>query len=157
MVSWLAQWVRSRLPIQETQVRPLGQEDLLEKDTATHSSILGLENPMDRVHGVAKGQTRLSTHTVVIEQNTNNPTQKTSEQTPRSAWDLYSRELPCESLLNTFQNSLQSLWLMSFFHIALCFIVEAIFACCSEFETSGKYKEQNQITALRILNVVGQR
>ena len=163
MVSWLAQWLRSRLPIQETQVRPLGQEDLLEKDTATHSSILGLENPMDRVawwatvHGVAKGQTRLSTHTMVIEQNTNNPTQKTSEQTPRPAWDLHSRELPCDSLLNSFQNSLQSLWLVSFFHIALWFMVEAIFACCSEFETSGKYKEQNQITSLRILNVVGQR
>ena len=130
---------------------------------ATRSSILGLENPMDRiawratVHGVAKRQTRLSTHTMVTEQNTNNPTQKTSEQTPRSPWDQYRRELPCESLLNTFQNSLQSLWLVSFFHIALCFIVEAILACCSELETSGKYKEQNQITSLRILNVVGQR
>ena len=42
---------------QETRVRSLGQEDPLED---THSSILCLENPMDRgawqltVHGVAK-------------------------------------------------------------------------------------------------------
>ena len=42
-------------------VRPLGQEDPLEKEMATHSSILScLENPMDRrawsatVHKVAK-------------------------------------------------------------------------------------------------------
>ena len=38
-----------------------GQEDLLEKGQATHSSISGLENSMDCiVHGVAKSQTRLS-------------------------------------------------------------------------------------------------
>ena len=42
------------------QVRSLGGEDPLEKKMATHSSILGLENPMDRgawwatVHGVSK-------------------------------------------------------------------------------------------------------
>ena len=47
--------------MQETQVRPLGQEDFLEKGMATHSSILAWE--MDRgvwwviVHGVAKNQT----------------------------------------------------------------------------------------------------
>ena len=35
-----------RLPtIQETQVRSLGQEDPLEKERATHSSILALEFP----------------------------------------------------------------------------------------------------------------
>ena len=44
----------------------LGWEDLLEKEMAPHSSILGLENSMDRgawratVHGVAKSQTWLS-------------------------------------------------------------------------------------------------
>ena len=59
-----------RLPaMQETQVRSLGWEDPLEKEMATHSSILGLENPMDReawwatVHGVAKSRTRLSNFT----------------------------------------------------------------------------------------------
>ena len=48
--------------MQETQVWSLGWEDLLEKGMATHSSISGLENSMDRgawratVHGVAQSQ-----------------------------------------------------------------------------------------------------
>ena len=52
--------------MQETRVQSLGQEDPLEKEKATHSSILCLENPMDRgawwatVHGVTKSQTQLS-------------------------------------------------------------------------------------------------
>ena len=52
--------------MQETRVRSLGQEDSLEKEMATHSSILGLENSMDRgawlaaVYGVTKRQTPLS-------------------------------------------------------------------------------------------------
>ena len=38
-----------RLPtMQETQVQSLGQEDLLEKEMATHSSILAWKNPMER-------------------------------------------------------------------------------------------------------------
>ena len=43
-----------------------GQEDPLEKEMATHSSILACRIPMDRgawwaaVHGVANSQTRLS-------------------------------------------------------------------------------------------------
>ena len=51
--------------MQETWVQSLGWEDL-EKGTATHSSILGLENSMDRgawwatVHGVTNSQTQLS-------------------------------------------------------------------------------------------------
>ena len=58
--------VRIHLPLQELQVRSLGQEDPLEKEMATHSSIPCLGNPMDRgawwttVHGVAKSQTPLS-------------------------------------------------------------------------------------------------
>ena len=45
---------------QETWVQSLGWEDPLEEKTATHSSILAWENPMDRgnwwatVHGVTK-------------------------------------------------------------------------------------------------------
>ena len=41
-------------------IQSLGREDPLEKETATHSSILAWKNPMDRgawqatVHGVAK-------------------------------------------------------------------------------------------------------
>ena len=52
------------LPMQETWVRPLGQEDPLKK-IATHSSILAWI-PMDRgawwatVHGVTKSETWLS-------------------------------------------------------------------------------------------------
>ena len=32
--------LRIRLPVQKTQLQSLGQEDPLEKETATHSSIL---------------------------------------------------------------------------------------------------------------------
>jgi len=54
---------------QETRVQSLGQEDPLEEEMATHSSILDRDNPMDRgawwaiVHGVAKSQTQLSMQT----------------------------------------------------------------------------------------------
>ena len=50
----------------ETWVPSLGQEDTLEKDMATHSSILAWRIPMDTgawqatVHGVAKSWTCLS-------------------------------------------------------------------------------------------------
>ena len=46
--------------MQETQVRSLSWEDALEKEMATHSTILPRNNPMDRgawqatVHGVIK-------------------------------------------------------------------------------------------------------
>ena len=49
--------------MQKTQVLSLGWEDPLEKGMAIQSSILVMENPMDRgawwatVHGVAKSQT----------------------------------------------------------------------------------------------------
>ena len=38
--SLLAEWKRIRLPMQETWVQSLGQEDPLEKEMAAHSSIL---------------------------------------------------------------------------------------------------------------------
>ena len=38
--SQVAQWERICLPMQETWVQPLGQEDPLEKEMATHSSVL---------------------------------------------------------------------------------------------------------------------
>ena len=59
----VAQMVKNQPAMQETWVCSLGQDDSLEKGTATDSSILNLENPMDRgtwwatVHGVAKNQT----------------------------------------------------------------------------------------------------
>ena len=58
--------VKNLPAVQETWVQSLGREDPLEEGMATHSSVLGLENPMDRgawwaaVHGVAKYQTGLS-------------------------------------------------------------------------------------------------
>ena len=47
----------------ETWVQPMGWEDPPEKGKATHSSILALDNPMDKgtlqatVHGVAESDT----------------------------------------------------------------------------------------------------
>ena len=41
----MAQWWRVSLQMQETQVRFLGWEELLEKEMATHSSILAWEIP----------------------------------------------------------------------------------------------------------------
>ena len=58
--------VKNLPEMQETRVQSLGWEDSREKEMAAHSSILGLENPMDRgiwraiVHAVAKSQTQLS-------------------------------------------------------------------------------------------------
>ena len=37
--------------VQETWVRSLGQEDPLEKEMATHCSVLAWENPMDKEPG----------------------------------------------------------------------------------------------------------
>ena len=59
----MAQMVKNLPAMQETQVQFLGQEDTLEKEMATHSSILAWRIPMDRgawwatVHGVAKSRT----------------------------------------------------------------------------------------------------
>ena len=63
----MAQTVKSRPAMQETQVQSLGLEDPLEKGMATHSSILAQKIPwteepggLRTVHWVAKSQTRLS-------------------------------------------------------------------------------------------------
>ena len=62
----MAQKVKNLLAVQETQVRSLGWEDPLEREMATHSSILAWKNLMDRgawwaaVHGIAKSRARLS-------------------------------------------------------------------------------------------------
>ena len=58
--------------IQETRVRFLGWEDPLDKEMATHLSILAWKNAIDRgawwaiVHGVAESRTQLSTHTLSL-------------------------------------------------------------------------------------------
>ena len=65
----MAQTVKHLPIVWETRVQSLGWEDLLEKEMATHSSILAWKNPMDEgawwaaVHGVTKSQTRLSDFT----------------------------------------------------------------------------------------------
>ena len=59
----MAQMVKNVLAMQEIQVQCLGWEDLLEKETAPHSSTLAWKNPMDRgawwatVRGVKKSRT----------------------------------------------------------------------------------------------------
>ena len=64
--SLVAQMVRCLPTMWETQVQSLGWEDPPEKEMATHSSILGLENLMysgawwAAVHGVTKSQAQLS-------------------------------------------------------------------------------------------------
>ena len=63
LTSHVAQSVKHLPPMWETWIQFLGQEVPLEKEMATHSSILARKNPMDRgvwlatVHGVAKSQT----------------------------------------------------------------------------------------------------
>ena len=59
-----------RLPaMQETWVQSLGQEDPLEEEMATHSSILAWRIPLTeepgeiQAHGVAKSRTQLSNFT----------------------------------------------------------------------------------------------
>ena len=50
----MTQWVKNPSAIQETQemwVRSLGQEDLLEKETAIHSSILAWKIPRTEESG----------------------------------------------------------------------------------------------------------
>ena len=60
---------------QEAEVQSLGPEDPLEEEMATHSSILCLENSIDRgwqatVLGVAKSQTRQSLHIPMLSPHT---------------------------------------------------------------------------------------
>ena len=72
MASQMAQWWRIYLlmqEMQETKVRSLGREDPLEKETATHFSILAWEIPWTeelaglQSMGVSKGQIQLNAHT----------------------------------------------------------------------------------------------
>ena len=62
----VAQMVKNLPAVREIRVQSLGQKDLLEKEMATHSSILAWRTTWNRgawrttVHGVAKSQTWLS-------------------------------------------------------------------------------------------------
>ena len=55
MASLVAQTVKSLPTMQEIRVQSLGQEDLLEKEMATHSRILDWKNPTDRESLVGYG------------------------------------------------------------------------------------------------------
>ena len=54
--SLVAQMIKNLSPIQEMQVRSLGQEEPLEVGMAIHSSILDWEIPWTEESGVTKGQ-----------------------------------------------------------------------------------------------------
>ena len=62
----MAQMVKNALAMQETQVQSLGQKDPLEKEIATHSSILAWRIPWTeepggpQSMGITKSQTLLS-------------------------------------------------------------------------------------------------
>ena len=49
--SLVAKMVKNLPAIQETRVQSLGQEDSLEKETATHSNILARRNPWTEESG----------------------------------------------------------------------------------------------------------
>ena len=51
MASLVAQTVKNLLAMQETWVRPLGQEDSLEEEMETHSSILAWRIPSTKMRG----------------------------------------------------------------------------------------------------------
>ena len=55
----VAQMVNNLPVVQETWVQPLGQKDRLEKEMATHSSILDWRIPWTEatVHGIAESDT----------------------------------------------------------------------------------------------------
>ena len=65
----VAQMVKNLPAMQKTWVQSLGWEDALEREMATHFSILAWKNPMDRgawrptVHRVEKSQTTEHAHT----------------------------------------------------------------------------------------------
>ena len=69
--SLVAQMVKSLPTVWETQLQSLGREDPLEKEMATHSSILAWKNPKDRrrttVHRVTKSWTQPSDFTFTLE------------------------------------------------------------------------------------------
>ena len=68
---WWNQMVKNSSAMQETQVWPLGWEDPLEKEMATHSSILAWRIPRGAwramVHGVARNNWVTNTFTFVYE------------------------------------------------------------------------------------------
>ena len=83
----MAQRVKHLPAMRETWVRSLGQEDPLEKEKATHSSIIAWRIPTNKgawratAHGVAKSQdtTKRLTHTGFKQVETGERTQVTEQ------------------------------------------------------------------------------
>ena len=76
--SLVAQMVKNLPAMQDTQVRSLGQEDPLEKEMATHSSILAWEIPWTEEPGGLQflGMQRVR-HDLATKQQMNNAGKKT--------------------------------------------------------------------------------
>ena len=76
--SLVAQMVKNLPAMQDTQVRSLGQEDPLEKEMATHSSILAWEIPWTEEPGGLQflGMHRVR-HDLATKQQMNNAGKKT--------------------------------------------------------------------------------
>ena len=68
--SLVAQWYRTRLSIQEMQVWSLGQEDPLEKEMVTHSSILAWEIPWTKESGRLQSTGHKELDTIDLNNNT---------------------------------------------------------------------------------------
>ena len=59
----MAQWVKRLPTMRETQVRSLGQEDPLEQEMATHSSILAWRIPwMEKPGGLQSMESQIVGH-----------------------------------------------------------------------------------------------
>ena len=63
MASLVALWKRIHLPVQEMQVWPLGQEDPLEKEMATHSKIPAWKTPWTEEPGGLQAMGSLESNT----------------------------------------------------------------------------------------------
>ena len=63
LASLVAQMVKRLPAMWQTWVQSVGQEDALEKEKATHSSILAWKIPQMEETGITKSQTRLSNFT----------------------------------------------------------------------------------------------
>ena len=80
MASLVAQRLKNLPPMQETQVQSLGREDSLEKEMATHSSIvaycIGRGAWQAPVHGVARVENDLATKATPPPFSPKHPSQK---------------------------------------------------------------------------------
>jgi len=74
----VAQWKRTHLPMQETWVRSLGQEDSLEKGMAILSSILAWKTPWTEKPGRLQSMGSQKSRTLLRDISTTTTHKKTS-------------------------------------------------------------------------------